>query len=46
MPRKPANAGAAKALFLEYELYRLGMEMDAATYLRDNTWGDELGYDH
>ena len=36
----------AWALFLEYELYRLGMEMDAATYLRDNTWGDELGYDH
>ena len=36
----------AWALFLDYELYRLRMEMDAATYLRDNTWGDELGYDH
>jgi len=34
------------SFFLEYELYRLRMEMDAATYLLDNTWGDELAYDH
>ena len=41
-----ARVPTSPASVLDYELYRLRMEMDAATYLRDNTWGDELGYDH